>query len=90
MAEEPKSVYSSLKFIAIANFDTFYHLNRLAAEQSRLNPEIRCRYRNASEVVRAGLPLLQEQEAEYRAKLKALQEGRESGESAIRPCNCIF
>ncbi|MBX2808810.1 MAG: type II toxin-antitoxin system ParD family antitoxin [Cellvibrionaceae bacterium] len=45
------------------------------------------RYRNASEAVRAGLRLLESEEAEYKAKLeavnRALAEGEESGESDL-------
>ena len=43
------------------------------------------RYRNTSEVVRAGLRLLEEQETDYQTKLEVLRQaiidGEESGES---------
>lgn len=45
------------------------------------------RYRNTSEAVRAGLRLLENEEAEYQAKLetvnRALTEGEDSGESDL-------
>lgn len=37
------------------------------------------RYRNASEVIRAGLRLLEEEEQKYYALKHAIQEGMESG-----------
>ena len=37
------------------------------------------RYKNASEVIRAGLRLLEEEESKYNALKKALQEGIDSG-----------
>jgi len=37
------------------------------------------RYKNASEVIRAGLRLLEEEESRYTALKKALQEGIDSG-----------
>lgn len=37
------------------------------------------RYKNASEVIRAGLRLLEEEEAKYISLKKAVQEGVESG-----------
>lgn len=51
------------------------------------------RYRNASEAVRAGLRLLEEQEAEYQTKLEtlrqALQAGEDSGESPLTHAQII-
>ena len=51
------------------------------------------RYRNASEAVRAGLRLLEEQEAEYQTKLEnlrlALKEGEDSGESTLSHAEII-
>ena len=51
------------------------------------------RYRNASEAVRAGLRLLEEQEAEYQTKLErlrqALEEGENSGESELSHADII-
>jgi antitoxin ParD1/3/4 len=41
------------------------------------------RYRNASEVLREGLRLLEEREAEEATKLKTLQEAAQSGFSAL-------
>ena len=45
------------------------------------------RYRNASEAVRAGLRLLEAQEADYQAKLEtlrqAIEDGEQSGDSAL-------
>ena len=37
------------------------------------------RYKNASEVIRAGLRLLEEEESKYAALKQALQEGLDSG-----------
>ena len=51
------------------------------------------RYRNASEAVRAGLRLLEEQEADYQTKLEnlrlALKEGEGSGESTLSHAEII-
>jgi antitoxin ParD1/3/4 len=41
------------------------------------------RYQNASEVLREGLRLLEERDAEHRAKLKALREAARVGIAAI-------
>lgn len=55
--------------ISIGNyFDTFIQ-NRISAG----------RYKNASEVVRAGLRLLEEEESKMTALRKSIQEGVESG-----------
>ena len=40
------------------------------------------RYRNASEAVRAGLRLLEVQEAEYQAKLEALRQAIDEGDAS--------
>jgi antitoxin ParD1/3/4 len=56
------------------NINLTEHLNRFVARQVASG-----RYSNASEIVRESLRLLEEQEQEQRAKLKALRQAAKQG-----------